>query len=34
VGSALVKIIAELGASPELVPQVKTFVRTLKDGIR
>jgi tryptophan synthase alpha chain len=34
VGSALVKVIAEVGASPELVPQVKTFVRAFKDGLR
>lgn len=33
VGSALVKIIAVHGKSPELLPQVKTFVRALKGGL-
>jgi tryptophan synthase alpha chain len=34
VGSALVKIVAGCGNSPELVPQVKAFVRSLKNGLR
>ncbi|HEX9873141.1 MAG TPA: tryptophan synthase subunit alpha [Deferrimonas sp.] len=34
VGSALVKVIAAYGASPDLLPQVGTFVRALKEGIR
>ncbi|MEZ4598456.1 MAG: tryptophan synthase subunit alpha [Syntrophotaleaceae bacterium] len=33
VGSALVKIIAELGTSPDLIPQAKTFVRALKNSL-
>jgi len=33
VGSALVKVIEAYGASPELIPQVKTFVASLKKGI-
>lgn len=34
VGSALVKVVAACGASPELLPQVKAFVRALKQGVR
>jgi flavin reductase (DIM6/NTAB) family NADH-FMN oxidoreductase RutF len=34
VGSALVKVISAYGASPDLLPQVRTFVRALKEGIR
>ncbi len=34
VGSALVKIIAAYGNSPELASQVKAFVRSLKSGLR
>jgi tryptophan synthase alpha chain len=34
VGSALVKVIAAYGKSPELLPQVKAFVRALKGGLR
>jgi tryptophan synthase alpha chain len=34
VGSALVKIIAATGSSPDLLPQVKNFIRSLKDGLR
>jgi len=33
VGSALVKVIAAYGKSPELLPQVETFVRALKGGL-
>jgi tryptophan synthase alpha chain len=34
VGSALVKVVAAYGASPELVAQVGAFVRSLKEGLR
>lgn len=34
VGSALVKVVAAYGGSPELLPQVKAFVRSLKEGVR
>jgi tryptophan synthase alpha chain len=34
VGSALVKVIGAYGFSPELLPRVKAFIRSLKDGIR
>jgi tryptophan synthase alpha chain len=34
VGSALVKVVAAYGKSPELLPQVKAFVRALKGGLR
>ena len=34
VGSALVKVVEAYGASPELLPQVKSFVTSLKQGIR
>ena len=34
VGSAIVNQIADLGASPDMVPQVSDFVRTLTDTIR
>ncbi len=34
VGSALVKVIEAHGRSPELIPQVKRFVRALKAGVR
>ena len=34
VGSALVKVVAAHGKTPELLPQVKRFVRALKGGLR
>jgi len=34
VGSALVKVVAAYGGSPDLLSQVKGFVRALKDGLR
>lgn len=34
VGSALVKVVAAYGESPELVAQVGAFVRSLKEGLR
>jgi tryptophan synthase alpha chain len=34
VGSALVKVIAAYGKSPELLPRVTSFVRALKGGLR
>lgn len=34
VGSALVKVIAAYGKSPELAAQVRAFVRSLKEGVR
>jgi tryptophan synthase alpha chain len=34
VGSALVKVVAAYGASPELVARVGAFVRSLKEGLR
>lgn len=34
VGSALVKIIEQYGKSENLLPQVKTFISSLKEGIR
>ncbi|WP_027714666.1 tryptophan synthase subunit alpha [Desulfuromonas sp. TF] len=34
VGSALVKVIAAYGKSPELLPQVQALVRALKGGLR
>jgi len=33
VGSALVKIIAECGDAPELLPRVKAFIRSLREGM-
>lgn len=34
VGSALVKVIAAYGASPDLLPRVRTYIRSLKDALR
>lgn len=34
VGSALVKVVAAYGSSPDLLPQVQAFVRALKEGLR
>lgn len=34
VGSALVKVIAAYGASPDLLPRVRTYIRALKDALR
>jgi tryptophan synthase alpha chain len=32
VGSALVSVIAEAGAAPDLLPRVERYVRWLRDG--